>query len=218
MNSLVTNMTEHESQEAVDRLIGGDERALADLFSACRDRLWRMAHFRLDHRLSGRVDADDVLQESYLAATKRVGQYIEQPDAYPSFFLWLRLVVGQTLVDIHRKHLNAQMRDAGREVSIQARHYPQATSMSLAIHLLGHLTSPSNAAVRAEMSDKLQASLDQMDDVDREVLALRHFEELTNREVAEVLKIQQNAASMRYVRAIKRLKDILEPVPDNPDD
>jgi len=210
--------TTHQHNEPLARLKRGDEQALAELFSEHRHRLWRIVHFRLDRRLYRRVDADDILQETYLRAAARVGQYVDKPDCYASPFLWLRLIVSQTLIEVHRRHLGAQMRDADREVSIHARRCPQATSISLAAHLLGHLTSPSHAAARAEMSDKLQAAMEKMDPIDREVLALRHFEELTNAEAAEVLGIQHNAASMRYVRALARLKDILSEIPGFSDD
>jgi RNA polymerase sigma-70 factor (ECF subfamily) len=163
--------------------------------------------FRLDRRLHGRVDPDDILQEAYLAAAQRVEHFLENQSM--SLFVWLRLVVSQTLIDVQRRHLGAQMRDAGREVCIHAGHGRHATSVSLAGYLVGHLTSPSRAAMRAEMSDRLEAALETMDPIDREVLALRHFEELSNCEVAEVLGIQQKAASIRYVRAIKRLGEIL---------
>jgi RNA polymerase sigma-70 factor (ECF subfamily) len=126
----------------------------------------------------------------------------------------LRLIVSQTLVDVHRRHLGAQKRDAEREVSIHGKRYPQATSVSLAGHLLGHLTSPSKAAMRAELADQLERALAEMSQIDQEVLVLRHFEELTNSEVAEILGIEQKAASIRYVRAIKRLKDVLSQLPE----
>lgn len=199
-----------EPSELIDRLTVGDEATLAEFFSRHRERLWRMVNFRLDRRLSGRVDADDVLQEAYLDAAQRIGHYVGDPSK--SFFIWLRLVVGQTLVDVHRRHLGAQKRDANREVSIQPR-FSQATSVSLSFHLLAHLTSPSQAAVRAEMSQLVEQALDGMNPIDREVLALRHFEELTNAEVAEELGIEQKAASIRYVRAIARLKGVLSHIP-----
>jgi RNA polymerase sigma-70 factor (ECF subfamily) len=101
------------------------------------------------------------------------------------------------------------MRDAERDISIHGCRYPDATSTSLAIQLAGNLTSPSQAAMRAEASRQLELALETMDPIDREVLALRHFEELTNSEVAEALGIQQKAASIRYVRALRRLKGIL---------
>lgn len=193
------------------RLRRGDPEALAELFSRHRQRLWRIVRFRLHRRLSDRIDPDDVLQEAYLAADARLAHYDADSGASP--FVWLRLIVHQTLVDIHRRHLGAKMRDAGREVAIHGCRYPQATSASLAVQLAGSLTSPSGAAVRAERLGTIQRAIESMDALDREVLALRHFEELTNAEVAEVLGIREKAASIRYVRALRRLKAILADVP-----
>ncbi len=203
--------TDENSDELLVRLRSGDMTALGELFSLNRERLWRMVNFRLDQRLRGRVDADDVLQDAYLDAAQRIDHYLN--NASMSFFVWLRQIVLQTMIDLHRQHLGAQMRNAAREVSLHGAAYPQATSISLAAHLLGNLTSPSGAAMREEVSIQLEKALDSMSEIDREILALRHFEELTNSEVAEVLNIQQKAASIRYVRAIARLKDILEQVP-----
>ena len=199
------------STEILGRLTSGDEQALAELFSRHRERLWRMVNFRIDRRLSGRVDADDILQEAYLAAAGRIRHYLQDPSQ--SFFVWLRLIVGQTLVDVHRRHLGAQMRDINREISRQTPAYPQATSFSLAAHLMGSMTSPSQAAVKAETTRQLEQAIAAMDPIDQEVLALRHFEELNNSEVAEVLDIGQKAASIRYVRAVGRLKVVLSDVP-----
>ncbi len=156
--------------------------------------------------MSGRVDPDDVLQEAYLAASKRLEHYGK--DGFSSPFLWLRLIVQQTLIDVHRRHLTTQGRDAGRESPIFGRH-PQATSASLAICLVGGWTSPSQAAVRVELVDQVQAAIGTMSTTDQEILALRHFEELTNSEAAEALEIEPKAASIRYVRAILRLKEVL---------
>jgi RNA polymerase sigma-70 factor (ECF subfamily) len=186
-----------ERADQVGRLRDGGEQALADLFSEYRDRLKRMVRFRLDRRLFGRVDASDVLQEAYLDA----------------FFVWLRLITGQTLIDVHRHHLGAQMRGADQEVSMERGGVPHASSMCLAAQFVGHLTSPSQAAMRAETLARLQTALDDMDPMDREILALRHFEELGNNEAAEVLGLQKAAASNRYVRALRRLKEALAGVP-----
>jgi RNA polymerase sigma-70 factor, ECF subfamily len=197
--------TGHEELES--RLRTGDEKALAELFAAHRLRLWHVVNFRLDRHLAGRVDPDDVLQEAYLAAAQRIAHF--RGDEMTSSFVWLRMIVQQTLIDVHRRHMGAQMRSAGREVSIFATGSPQSTSASLAIHLVGDQTSPSMAAARGETLDVVQKAIETMDPIDQEVLALRHFEELTNIEVAQVLGIQSKAASIRYVRAIKRLKQIL---------
>lgn len=200
------------SQELVSRLRNGDEQALAELFSIHRERLWQIVNFRLDRRLAGRLDVDDVLQEVYLDAAKRVRHFINDHDV--TFFVWLRTIVGQTMVDLHRRHLGAEKRNAGREISIHGVKYPQATSVSFAVHLLANLTSPSQAAMRDELSEQIETAIEAMDSIDREVLALRHFEELTNSEVAEVLELTQAAASVRYMRALARLKDILTKIPD----
>jgi RNA polymerase sigma-70 factor (ECF subfamily) len=194
-----------------DRLKLDDEQTLAELFSQHRERLFRIVQFRLDPRLYGRVDADDILQEAYLDASQRIRHF--QDDSSTSFFVWLRMVVNQTLVDVHRRHLGAQMRDAGREVSGRVHGHSDSTATSLAVHLAGSITSPSQAAIREETARRLEAALDQMDAIDREVLALRHFEELTNSEVAQVLGIQQKAASIRYIRALKRFKALLANLP-----
>lgn len=194
------------------RLRSGDPQALAELFSRERERLWRVVHFRLAEPLRGRLGPDDVLQEAFLAASQRLKHYADGPATSP--FIWLRMIVNQTLVDLHRQHLGAQRRDAAREVSLDGAPYSQTTSASVAIQLVGVFTSPSGAAARADMLSLVQTAIEQMDPIDREVLALRHFEELTNSEVAETLGIEQKAASIRYVRALRRLKEILAQVPD----
>jgi RNA polymerase sigma-70 factor (ECF subfamily) len=158
------------------------------------------------------LDPDDVLQEAFLAANQRLAHYADSPATSP--FIWLRMILNQTLVDVHRQHLEAQKRDAAREVSVEAPAYVQATSASLAIQLVGAFTSPSGAAARADILALVQNAIEQMDAIDREVLALRHFEELSNSEVAETLGIEQKAASIRYIRALRRLKEVLAQVPD----
>jgi RNA polymerase sigma-70 factor (ECF subfamily) len=193
----------------VERLRRGDQAALGVLFDHHRDKLRRMVTFRLDVRLAGRVSASDVLQEAYIDALKRVEHYFSKPDQ--PFFGWLRLVVGQRLADVHREHL-AGKRDAGREVGLHAGH-AGADSACIAACLLAHGSSPSQAANRNERFAQLEGALARMDPLDREVLALRHFEELSNAETAELLGILPPAASKRYVRALARLKQILEEVP-----
>ena len=189
----------------------GDEQALAQLFGKYRKRLRRMVQLRLDRRLQGRVDPSDVLQEAYIDLAKKLPEYAKDR-SFP-FFLWLRLLTGQRLMHVHRQHLQTAMRDATREVSLYRGAMPQATSMSLATNLLGRMTSVSEKVVRAEIQVKLQETLNAMDPIDREILVLRHFEELSNNETATALGIKKAAASNRYIRALKRLKDTLSNVP-----
>lgn len=187
------------------------QQRLGELFARYRDRLRRMVRLRLDRRLQGRVDASDVIQEAFLEATMRFADYVRDPSM--PFFLWLRFITGQKLLVLHRRHLGVHARDAGREVSLYRGALPEATSAALAAQLVGRGTTPSQAAVRAEMRVRVQEALNSMDPMDREVLALRHFEQLTNAEAAQVLEIQESAASKRYIRAVKRLKEILASMP-----
>jgi RNA polymerase sigma-70 factor (ECF subfamily) len=208
-----------ETDDLLHRAAGGDERAAAELFDRYRKRLRQMIRLRLDRRLQGRVDPSDVLQDAYLDLTQQLPAYLAKPEM--PFFLWLRLLTGQRLMRVHRHHLGAAMRDAGREVSIYKGAMPQASSLSLAAQLLGRFTSASQAAVRAERQIQLQAALNGMDAIDREIIALRHFEELTNGEAAQVLGLSKTAANNRYVRAMIRLQAILERIPgflDRPGD
>ncbi len=196
--------------DLVSKLRQGEDDVLAELFARYRGRLKRLVEFRIDQRLKGRVDASDVLQEVYIDAFHRRHHFAQKPSL--SFFLWLREVTLQRLIDLHRRHVGAKMRDVRQEVSLEAK-VGKATSASLAFQLVGHWASPSQIAMRAEALDQLQEALESMDPIDREVLALRHFEELTNNEIAELLGITKAGASNRYVRALSRLKDILESVP-----
>jgi RNA polymerase sigma-70 factor (ECF subfamily) len=192
-----------------DRVQAGDHHALGELFGRHRGRLLKMVQLRLDRRLRGRLDPEDVVQEAFLDAARRLGDYAADPRMPP--FLWLRFLTIQRLQTLHRLHLGVQGRDASREVSILNGSLPAADSRSLAAQLLGRLTTPSRAAIRAEIQTKIQEALNAMDPVDREILALRHFEELNNGETAAVLGIQKAAASNRYVRALRRLREIRLP-------
>ena len=200
-----------EDDDLLRLIEGGDERALCALFARHRERLGRMVRLRLDRRLRGRLDASDVLQEAHLEVVRRAGDYIERPTMPP--FLWLRFLTGQALLALHRHHLGVRMRDAAMEVSLRPGGPPQATSVSLAEMLLGRLTSPTLAARRAETQLQLQELINAMDPLDREVLALRHFEELSNGEAALVLGLTRTAASNRYMRALQRLRVALAGVP-----
>jgi RNA polymerase sigma-70 factor (ECF subfamily) len=199
------------NEQLLDAARNGDEGAMAMLVDRHRDRLERMVRLRMDRRLQGRIDPADVVQDAYLAVRSKFPRY--SADSALPFYLWLRLEVGQKLVDLHRFHLGAQTRDAGQEVSLHRGALPQVTSLSLAEHLLGKLTSVSRAAMRVELKLRVQEALNSMDPHDREVLILRHFEELSNSETAHVLGIKPSAAVNRYVRALKRLKDVFQGMP-----
>jgi RNA polymerase sigma-70 factor (ECF subfamily) len=189
----------------------GDPERLGALLEQHRPRLRRMVALRLDPRLHGRIDPSDVIQEAYLEAAARLAEYLRQPTM--PFFLWLRFLAGQKLVTLHRHHLGRQMRDVGREVSLYRGRLPEASSAALAAQLLGHEARPSEAAIRAELKVRLQEALNRMDPLDREILALRHFEQLSLAEAAQVLGLTESGACRRHLRALKRLKEILSGLP-----
>jgi RNA polymerase sigma-70 factor (ECF subfamily) len=205
------NDARHENPSEVNRLlaraVAGDPEGWRALFDHDRERLRRMVALRLDRRLQGRVDPSDVIQEAHIEAMTRLPEYLRESNL--PFFLWLRLIVGQRLTLLHRRHLGTHARDAGREIGLYHGALPQATSAALAARLLGHLTQPSAAAVRAERKIRIQTALNAMDLLDREILALRHFEQLSNDEAAQALGLSKSAASKRYVRALNRLREIL---------
>ena len=195
----------------LQRVAAGDQSSWGVLLTRHQARLRRMVAFRLDPRLQGRIDPADVVQEIYLAATRSLGEYLKEREI--PFFLWLRGIANNKLLEVHRYHLGTPMRDARREVSLVRGPLPETTTAALAAQLLGRLTSPSQAAIRAEAKIRLQEALNAMDPTDREVLALRHFEHLTNAEAAQVLGIKETAAGKRYLRALERLREVLAHMP-----
>jgi RNA polymerase sigma-70 factor (ECF subfamily) len=205
-----------ENLVLLERARGGDPGAVNDLFTRHHERLRRMVELRLDWRLQARLDASDVIQEAYLDVVRKLPDYLQQPTV--PLFLWLRLVVGERLCALRRHHLGVHMRDAGREVSLYRHAMPAASSTALAAQLLGRLTSPSNAAVRAERIIRVQEAINALEPIDREILSLRHCEQLTRAEAAVALGIEEAAAAQRYVRALKRLKSVLAEMPGGLED
>ena len=197
--------------DLIARAASGDGEAVDEMFERYRARLRRMVALRLDPRLKGRVDASDVIQEGYFEALRRLGEYTADPSV--PFYIWLRFLVGQRVQEQHRRHLGTPGRDVGREVSIYRGAMPGASTGALAARLLGKLTSPSQAAVRAERKIRLQEALNRMDPLDREILVLRHYEQMTNGDAAAALGLDKSAASKRYTRALVRLKEILAALP-----
>ncbi len=209
----VDHLLEASEEALLVRLRQGDREVLGELFGLHRARLWRMVRFRMDRRLLARVDPDDILQEAFLVGSRRIESFLSERGA--SLFIWLRLIVMQTLCDMYRHHVGAQMRDVRRDVPLEPNGDGSRTSVCLAVLLAGTITSPSQAAVALELMARLEQAIGSMAQIDQEIIALRHFEDLTNLETAEALAITPQAASNRYVRAIARLKEILTPLRDS---
>ncbi len=200
-----------DGTDLLHRAAGGDQDALRALIARHHVSLKRMVRLRLSRRLSGRVDDSDVLQEAYIEVARRLGEYVRQPSL--PFFVWLRHLTSLKLAEMHRRHLGTQFRDAAREVTLHRGGPPMADSVSLAAQLLGKLTTPSEAVTKAETRLLVQEALDGMDPIDREVLALKHFEQLSTAQIAAVLGLSKAGAGSRYLRAIKRLREILAQSP-----
>ncbi len=202
---------QEDPKELAKRLEANPNEVLTEEFNRYRDRLWRIVNFRLNRKLHGRVDSDDILQEAFINASTRLEHYIKDPST--TFFIWLRTIVGQTVIDFHRRHLVAKKRDARREISANRMVFSASTSFEIADILLAQITSPTQATVKKEVAAQLHEALEGLNEIDREILVLRHFEELANAEAAEVLNIEPKTASMRYFRALARLRSVLERIP-----
>ncbi len=183
------------------------EDVLTAAFTAQRPRLLRTVRLHLDARLLGRVDPDDVLQECYLEARRRLAPAGDQHDE--AMFVWLRRLARQAAVDAARRHLGAERRSLAREIALDAQADTAATAAALQHALLSRLTSPTQAASRAELGQRVAAAIAAMSGPDQEILLLRHFEELTNNETAATLGIHKAAATNRYLRALRRLREVL---------
>lgn len=199
------NVSNPHEAAALERAAAGDNDAIGPVLDAYRPRLRRMVGLRMDSRLKGRFDTSDVLQEAFAEASERLPKYLDEQDRMP-FFLWVRFLVGQKLLQFHRAHLGAQARAADREVSLAQPSTPGASADSVASVWLAESGTPSRVVSAEEEHARVRAALESMGEVDREVLVLRHFEQLTNAEVARVLSMSPQAASARYVRALTRLQ------------
>ncbi len=192
---------------ALDAARAGDHAAIGPVLESYRARLSRMVSLRMDARLKGRFDTSDVLQEAFVEASQRLPRYLE--DERMPFFLWVRFLVGQKLLQFHRTHLGVEARAADREIPLAAAAAPGASTVSVAEVWLAETGTPSEAVAADEEHARVRAALESMSEVDREVLVLRHFEQLTNAEVSRLLEITPQTASARYVRALTRIQSVV---------
>jgi RNA polymerase sigma-70 factor (ECF subfamily) len=196
-----------ETQELLRDAGGGSPEAVNQLMNRHRDALRQMVHLRLDRALAQRVDASDVVQDVLLEASRRLDDYIRSP-AMP-FHLWLRQLAKDRIIDMHRRHRAAKRRSVDAERPLAAPEYTDRSSMDLAAQLKDHELTPAAANIRRELERRFLAAIEQLDEPDRELILMRHYEHLGNSEVAEALGISQPAAGMRYLRALRRLRAIL---------
>jgi len=200
----------HLDQETLARLRRDGQAALAREFLRHRHRLRRMIEVRLDRRLAGRVDPSEVLEQTFLEAARQLDQYLAQ--APMPLFLWLRYLTGQRILALHRQLLGAEAAVSSQTADGRAGR-PQADSASLSMHLAAQIGRGASTPARQELSARLAELLELLDPWDREILALRHFEQLSNQEAAEELGLSPAAASHRYIQALEQLGALLKTLP-----
>jgi RNA polymerase sigma-70 factor (ECF subfamily) len=201
-----------DTQKLLDQARCGDATAVERLLAHHREPVRRMIGVRLDPAIRPRVDASDVVQEVLLEASRRLSDYLRSPTM--PFHLWLRHIARDHLIDAHRRHRQAQRRTVDREHRIE---FARTDSSSLAIvdQLLDPELTPATAAIREEIQGRFRSALDALPEDDREIVLMRHFEQLSNQDVASALGLTEAAASMRYLRAIRRLRALLLPTSDS---
>ncbi|HKD78022.1 MAG TPA: sigma-70 family RNA polymerase sigma factor [Ktedonobacterales bacterium] len=202
-----------QTQELLDQARQGDADAVDRLLAKHREAIRRMIDMRIDPAIVQRVDASDVVQEVLIEASRRLQDYLKSP-AMP-FHLWLRHIAKDHLIDAHRRHHQAQKRGVDREQPIHRPAWSDHSSLELAGQLMDQDLTPASAAIQAEMQRRLREAIAQLDDDDREVILMRHYEMLANQEVASALGLTEAAASMRYLRAVRKLRDLLSPPTSN---
>ncbi len=199
-----------EGEQTLQLLKGiqaGDTDAVNRLMDRHRDAVRRMIQMRLDHAVSRRVDASDVVQDVLLEATQRMNDYIRNPGM--PFHLWLRQLAKDRVIDMHRRHRAARRRSVDREQPLNGIHTDERSAADLAQLLVDAELTPAAASVRKEMEQQFLNALALLDESDREIIIMRHFEHLGNGEVAQALNLSPPAAGMRYLRAIRRLREVL---------
>jgi RNA polymerase sigma-70 factor (ECF subfamily) len=201
-----------ETQELLDQARRGDAGAEERLLALQREPLRRLIDLRLDRALARRVDASDIVNEVLLEAHQRLGDYLRDP--VMPFRLWLRQIARDHIIDAHRRHRLAQRRSLDREQPIVPARLHDHSSLELAAQFLGHEPTPATAALRRELQRQLEAAIASLDEDDREIILMRHYEQLTNQEAAQVLGLSEAAASMRHLRALRRLRALLAPGAD----
>ena len=196
-------MDNHHDLEVAELRAGGTE-VLAKYFQTHESRLRKMVAFRLDRRVAVRVAAEDILQECFLEASRRLDEYLADPNV--PLFIWLRFLAGQQVATTHRRHRQANRRSVGKEVQTSKTGHPLGSSAILQF-VLASLTTPSLVLVQQELESDVRKRVQELDATDREILNLRHYEELSNAEAAMELSVSPAAASKRYLRALEKLRE-----------
>ena len=195
------------TKELLAQAQGGDESAVNQLMDRHRNSLRQLIRMRLDAKIQKRVDVSDVIQDVLVEANRRLDRYIDNP--IMPFHLWLRQIAKDRIIDAHRRHRVSAKRSVDREQGMAIPRGQDHSSIQLASLLGDNQLTPAAAALQKEMAAKVEAAIARLDDKDCEIITMRHYEHLTNQEIGSILGLTEPAASMRYLRAIKRLKALM---------
>lgn len=195
------------TQELLAEVGRGKTEAVNQLLERHRVALRKLVQLRLDRKIARRIDASDVVQDVLLEANERLQEYIANPQM--PFHLWLRHLARDRMIDMHRRHRGAQRRSLDRERSLASPQFSDQSSFDLASQLAASELTPAAASIRRELEQRFLSALDLLDDDDRDILLMRHFEQLGNSEAAEALGLSAAAAGMRHLRALRKLRAIL---------
>ena len=204
-----------QTRELLDQARGGDAAAVNGLLDRHREALRRMVALRMDRALQQRIDASDVVQDVLVEASRRLEEYLKNPQM--PFQLWLRHIAKDRLIDAHRRHRVAARRSVDREQSLVAPAHDDRSTLDLAAQIWDRELTPAAAATQHELARRFQAAIELLEETDREVILLRHFEQLSNQQTAQILGLSEPAAGMRYLRAIRRLRALLDEGGDRED-
>jgi RNA polymerase sigma-70 factor (ECF subfamily) len=197
------------TRRLLDDAKSGDGAAVDRLLGEFREPLRKVIGLRLDPVLGRRVDASDIVQDVLIEANQRLTEYLKNP--VMPFHLWLRHLAQDRIIDTHRRHRQAQRRSIDKEQPIQAPAWADQSSVQLVAQLIDTEQTPASAAIQQELQRRLGDALTQLPEDDREVILMRHHEQLSNQEVAAALGLTEAAASMRYLRALRKLRAVLVP-------
>jgi len=197
-----------QTQELLSGARDGDSAAIDRLMDRHRQSLHRLVAMRMDKQIARRIDVSDIVQDVLVEANRRLQDYLANP--VMSFHLWLRQIAKDRMIDAHRRHRVSAKRSVDREQPLAPSPALEQSTLDLAAQLADGELTPAAAATQREMVVHVQAAIEKLDANDREVIMMRHFELLSNQEVAEALDLSEPAASMRYLRAIKKLRAALD--------
>ncbi len=196
------------TEQLIAKAKDGDSSAVNQLMDRHRNSLRQLIRMRLDHKIQKRVDVSDVLQDVLIEANRRLQRYLDEP--IMPFHLWLRQIAKDRIIDAHRRHRVSAKRSVDREQQLAAPRGYDQSSIQLASILGDSKLTPAAAALQKEMAIKVEASISLLEEKDSEIIIMRHYEQLSNQEIGQILGLTEPAASMRYLRAIRRLKLVLQ--------